>query len=318
MPEVADWYIMEQQVDIMKGFRISKRESVSGNIRRILLEQIDYIIAHCESEQENIHKSIHEIRKSIKRIRAVLRMVREEIGYSSYYRENVFYRDRNRGTSDLRTYNVLVLTLEEVMKNLGGKVPREELEQLTGPIREKREALLSGVMSDDRMLRQLGKDFRKARKRLEDLPVDNEGFEVFYGGMFRIYRQGKEYLHSVKENPDVHLLHDMRKRMKYLWYQVEILRPIYPATLKAFANSLENITEKLGIYHDLAVLEEYLGEHDGGLETVLRQTLLDACAFRREGLLPGIIRMSEAAYSEKPEAFMHRMQEYWRIFFRQE
>ncbi|MCK4751050.1 MAG: CHAD domain-containing protein, partial [Bacteroidales bacterium] len=80
----------------MNGFSISKRETVKENIDRILLEQVDYILGHCEGEQEDMHKSIHEIRKSIKRIRAVLRLIREEIGYSTYYRENVFYRDISR------------------------------------------------------------------------------------------------------------------------------------------------------------------------------------------------------------------------------
>ena len=103
---------MKVQQNIMKGFRISKRENVRDNINRILSEQIDYILEQSEKGEDEIHKSIHEIRKSIKRIRAVLRLIREEIGYSTYHRENVFYRDINRETSDLRTYNVLTLTLE--------------------------------------------------------------------------------------------------------------------------------------------------------------------------------------------------------------
>ena len=122
---------------------------------------------------------------------------------------------------------------------------------------------------------------------------------------------------SAKEKSDSHQLHDMRKRMKYLWYHIEILRPIYPGPLKAFANSLENISEKLGIYHDIDVLEEYLEQNQNLLERKYQQTLLDACEFKKTAILPGILRMSEAAYIEEPEAFMLRMGEYWKIFYRQ-
>ena len=129
----------------MKGFRISKRENIKENINRILYEQIDYILDHCKSKPEDMHVSIHEIRKSIKRIRAVLRLIRDEIGYSSYNRENVFYRDINRGTSELRTLNVLAFTLNGLSSDLSGKIPAKEMEPLIGSIRAKRERLLSRI-----------------------------------------------------------------------------------------------------------------------------------------------------------------------------
>jgi len=64
-------------------------------------------------------------------------------------------------------------------------------------------------------------------------------------------------------------------------------------------------------------LEQFLELEDVGLERQFQQTLLDACEFKKAGLLPGIMRMSEAAYIEEPDAFMHRISEYWKIFYRQ-
>jgi len=232
---------MLAQKNIMKNFRISKRETVRDNIMRILLEQVDYILELCENEQEDMHRSIHEIRKSIKRIRAVLRLIREEIGYSSYYRENVFYRDINRTTSDLRTYYVLAQTLEKFSSDLSKKIPAENMEPLIRSMSDKKEKLLSGIISSKGLLKNLSSEFRKARTRIPDLPIEHNGFEVFRGGVSRMYRQGRDYLITAKKKPDMHLLHDMRKRMKYLWYHMEILKPIYPGTLKAYANSLEHI-----------------------------------------------------------------------------
>jgi CHAD domain-containing protein len=301
----------------MNGFSISKRESVKENIDRILYEQIDYILGHCNREQEDIHVSIHEIRKSIKRIRAVLRLIREEIGYSTYYRENVFYRDINRSISELRTYNVLALTLESLKKDISGNFSEEVIDPMIESIREQRESLLAQVMSEDRVLSGLSKKFSKARKRIPGMPIEHDGFEVFAGGIFRMYRQGKEYLLAARKDPDMHHLHDMRKRMKYLWYHIEILRPIYPGLLKAYANSLEKITEKLGVYHDLAVLTEYLQHEDAGLRKNYQETLLDACEFRKSSILPGVMRNAGALFSEEPESLVQRMGEYWKIYYRQ-
>jgi len=308
---------MEVQRNIMKGFRISKRESVKENINRILLEQIDYILKHCKNEPEDMHISIHEIRKSIKRIRAILRLIREEIGYSSYYRENVFYRDIGRSISDLRTYNVLVLMLEDLKNNLDGSITTEALEPLIESVGMQREKLLFGILSDKRILYDLSVKFAEARSRIAELPIEKDSFEVFSGGIYRMYRQGKDLFLSVRKDPSMHQLHDLRKRMKYLWYQIEIIRPIYPGPLKAYASSLENIADKLGVYHDLAVLSKYLNEVDRGLKKGHKQTLMDACEFKKEALLPDIMRMTGAALSEEPGALLHRMNEYWKIYYRQ-
>jgi len=301
----------------MKGFSISRRQNVKENINRILLGQVDYILEHCENDQKDMHASIHEIRKSIKRIRAVLRLIREEIGYSTYYRENVFYRDMSRSISDLRTYNVLILSLENLLSDLSKNLPSKKVEPLIASIRLQRDNKLSEILTDDKALRDLSVSFTEARKRIPDLPVEHDGFEVFAGGIFRMYQQGKDFLSSAQTETGTHLLHNMRKRMKYLWYQIEILKPIYPGALKAFANSLEDISERLGIYHDLAVLSEFLQEHDGGLEGKIQETLQDACEFKKSALLKGILRKAGTAFSEEPEALVQRMDEYWKVYYRQ-
>lgn len=301
----------------MKGFSISKRENVKESVSRILLGQIDYILKHCESEQKDIHISIHEIRKSIKRIRAVLRLIREEIGYSTYYRENVFYREINRSISDLRTYNVLLLTLESLQSDLSGKIPSESLKPVTDLVREQRERKLSEILSDDKILKDLSVSFTGAKARIPDLPIERNSFKAFSGGVFRMYRQGKDYLIQARKDPDMHHLHDMRKRMKYLWYQVEILRPIYPGMLKAYGKSLENVSEKLGVYHDLAVASEFLRKNYGGLRDEIHETLLEACEFKKSALLPGLLKKSGVLFSEEPESLVQRLGEYWKIYYQQ-
>jgi CHAD domain-containing protein len=301
----------------MKGFRISERESVKETINRILYEQIDGILENCENKRDDFHKSIHEIRKSIKRIRAVLRLVREEIGYSSYYRENVFYRDINRSTSYLRTLNVLTLSLENIQTDLADKLEPERIEPLLVDIRQQREKMLAGMLSSDRVLKDLSVQFMDGRSRIPTLPIHNNKFEARAGGIERMYRQGKAYLNDSIKKTDTHQLHDMRKRMKYLWYQIEILKPVYPGLLKAYGSSLESISERLGIYHDLAVLSAYLQENETGLEEMVRDTVIEACEFKKSAMLPDIFSQASAAYTEEPEAFIQRLDGYWKIYYRQ-
>jgi len=298
----------------MNSFSISKRESVKENINRILSDQVGYILEHCRGEQKDIHYSIHEIRKSIKRIRALLRLIREEIGYSTYYRENIFFRDINRSISDLRTYNVLNITLKKFQTDLSNTIPGETFEPLIKSIIEQRDLLLSGMLSKDSALNNLPEKILEAGDRIRKLPVEQNGFEVFEGGLQRTYRQGRKYFSIAYENPGMHPLHDMRKRIKYLWYQMEILKPVHPGIMRAIFNSLGKISEGLGVYHDLDVLTEYLQNNDTQLEPRVVETLIDASELKKTTLLPRIWKQAGPIYSEKPGAFVGRMNEYWRYY----
>ena len=129
-----------------------------------------------------------------------------------------------------------------------------------------------------------------------------------------MYRQGKKYLQDVRENPSPKQLHDLRKRLKYFWYQVEILKPIFPGPLKAYASTLERIGENLGIYHDLQVLQEFLSELTIIPDAIINETLQEACLAMQSMLLHNIWPMADIAYSEKPAALVNRLASYWRVY----
>ena len=302
----------------MKGFSISNTESISINIHRILLEQFHYIIMQSEKDQEEIHESIHETRKSMKRIRAVLRMIRDEIGYSSYYRENTFYRDLSRNLSEIRNFEVLSGSIQNLQKDLSNTIPADVFALLEGELDRQWNLVAGGPAVLTQLLKEIAGKIEIARDRIYDFPIKHNDFRAFEGGLFRMYRQGKKYLQDVRENPTPNQLHDLRKRLKYFWYQVEILQPIFPGPMKAYASTLEKIEENLGVYHDLEVLQEFLSELTIISDPQIKETLQEACLAKKSMLLYNIWPMADMAYSEKPEAIINRLASYWKVYARSE
>jgi len=91
---------------------LKNKESADEDLIRIMNDQIDIALSHLEKESDNdFDESVHEVRKCIKRIRAVLRLVRDDIGKQKYRKENFFFRDINRNMSELRSINVNIETL---------------------------------------------------------------------------------------------------------------------------------------------------------------------------------------------------------------
>lgn len=298
----------------MKGFCISNTESISINIQRILLEQFHYIIIQSENSQEEVDKSIHETRKSMKRIRAVLRMIRDEIGYSSYYRENTFYRDLSRQLSEVRNFEVLSGSLKNLQKDLSNTIPSDVFVLLEEELGRQRNSVKGGQAGLSQLLKEMAGEIKIARNRIYDFPIRYDDFRAFEGGLFRMYRQGKRYLQNARNNPSPTHLHDLRKRLKYFWYQVEILQPIFPGPMKAYASTLETIAENLGVYHDLQVLQEFLNELTVISDDKLNETLQEACLARKSMLLYNIWPLADIAYSEKPSAMVNRLASYWKVY----
>ncbi len=70
-------------------------------MRRIVIEQVDRCTDLLRHEPD-LDRCVHEMRKALKRVRAVLRLMRGELGRFRYRQENVVIRDAARRWSPFR------------------------------------------------------------------------------------------------------------------------------------------------------------------------------------------------------------------------
>ena len=298
----------------MSEFELKHNETVAENITRILTSQADNVKSHCKAGPDKRHEAIHEIRKSIKRIRAILRLVRGEIGYSTYYRENIFYRDLNRSLSDIRALNVLVASSRVLQSDLSDTLEESRFNPLIGSLQEKRDQMLDRLILKENLLHSILKQMDSAKRRIRKLPIEHNDFRAFDGGLTRIYKQGLLYRDLSQAQPVPENIHNLRKRIKYHWYHMQILQPISPSILKPYTETLDMIGENLGQYHDLAELQSHLELNPGILENHLQSTLTDGCEIKKTSILNRIWKDVEAVYSEKPGDLARRFARYWEIY----
>ena len=81
-------------------------------------EQLGKALEHLACQDGKRDKHIHEARKATKRLRALVRLVRRELGDEVYALENQCYRDAGRRLSELRDATVLVETLDRLVESL--------------------------------------------------------------------------------------------------------------------------------------------------------------------------------------------------------
>src|ERR671923_1603716 len=98
-----------------RSFKLREGEPVPRGIARIARGRIDHAIDELEGRTDSsLEEAVHEARKDMKKLRAVVRLVRGEIGDQVYRRENECFRDAGQALSGVRDADVMLSTLAKL------------------------------------------------------------------------------------------------------------------------------------------------------------------------------------------------------------
>jgi len=80
------------------AYQLKENESLIEGLRRVGQEEQQETLEALTSD--NPHKGVHEARKHLKKLRALIRLVRDELGHEQYKKRNNFFRDIGRHCKD--------------------------------------------------------------------------------------------------------------------------------------------------------------------------------------------------------------------------
>lgn len=297
------------------AYRLKSDESVSEGIRRIAGEQLDRAIQHLESQEGSRDKHVHEARKSMKRMRALLRLVREEIGAGICRRENDCFRDVGLQLAGMRDATVLINSLGELVAKAGKGMRRDRFATVHKWLVERRESAYQPPPEEGDGMRSVVDELRWARARVAEWPLAHDGWKGLEGGLQQVYARGRSQFERVCVQAEEELFHDWRKWAKYLWYHTQLLREIWPPLMDVMAGELDELGEVLGQDHDLSVLRStVLSQMDRPIRATTLQALLELIEERQEQLRDRAEGIGRRAYVERPRDFTRRMCGYWRAW----
>jgi hypothetical protein len=289
------------------AFRFKLDEPVEREFRRIGLEQIQrarrQLDANVAPETE-----IHEARKCIKRIRALLRLGREGLGEKAFHAENARFRAIAAELAPARDDHVILQTILMLEAEASDK-DRTSLARLKAMVLE------HGNGSSEESCKRISdanKALDRAARRFHRLAIEPDDFSTLANGLTRSYRRGlKWFAFAYAQNND-EAFHEWRKCVQAHWRHMSLLSRIWPAVFDARVVAARELSQILGEDHDLAILKTRLAalppgalpEHDTrDIERMIlpRQLKLRHAAHPRGLLL----------YAEKAKAHGRRIVALW-------
>ena len=282
-----------------RAYRLKAGEPLPEGIVSIAQGRIDHAIAElCGKSDTKPHEAVHEARKDLKKLRALLRMTRGELGEETFRRENAFFRDAARELAGVRDDDVMLETLRSI--DLPAGMERElrkavQAHRAVGDGTEHRTAAASVVAM-----------LREGRGSVEDWPLERDSFDALGEGLERTYRRGRRDYRAARTEPTVEALHEWRKRVKELWYHHTLLRSLWPPVMQAVGDEAHELASRLGDDHDLAVLADWIRDR-----TDAEPEFFEAVEQRRSKLQTEALGLGKRLYADKPSAYVRRLQGLW-------
>ena len=240
------------------NYRIDPRPPLTSEVQRIAAEEIGEALRHLASARDNPDKALHECRKRLKSVRALLRLVRS--GDDAFAKaENTRYRDVSAKLAVAREAGALIETVDRLAKAFADEAAGGAF----APVRDRLVARRADVLEEDLAavvgpavaaceagMRRIGK------LALPDQP--ERAAEILAEGAGKTMRRARKALQKAKKRGEPNDFHDLRKAVKAHAMHLSLLKKLWPSPVKPRRQAVDALGEKLGELHDIFVLRALL------------------------------------------------------------
>jgi CHAD domain-containing protein len=200
------------------AYRLKRSRAVGKGLKRVAGQQLKKAAKQLRAGgAQGGEDPIHEARKSIKKVRALLRLIQDELG-AACRGESARLRQAGRNLSPVRDAEALITAFDRLVKRR--KVRKGDVASIR----------IGLVEHKTRLEEKIGLAELMAR----------DGFKAIRGGLKKTFHRGRKAMWAALKSRSREDLHEWRKRVKDHWYYVRLLTAESPCQrrLKALENAL--------------------------------------------------------------------------------
>lgn len=230
---------------------------IHEELRRIGIEicndGLEELIVHSNPDEIVIHNT----RKRIKFLRALLRFVKYEVDGVIFSSQNNFLRH----IKNLSTRQREIVVLEKALLQLLATSSRSStivfLQEVLATI-ELEKLKISLDPSHDELVERYKKLIIVYRNLIREWEFSKKDVRMLVRGLHELYLRARRLLAVSKPSRDVHHLHDLRKRTKDIYHIISILRPASRTDFSKLIRDFKRLSDLLGDIHDLFTIPHYI------------------------------------------------------------
>lgn len=265
-------------------FRIAPSRSLDAEVMRILDETGGRVIGHLEDREGDHGKALHEARKGIKKLRALLLLVRAA-DKPLMKGEGRRLRDAARLIAGPREATAAVETVDRFIAGFPAKVETCHLAEIRDAL-DARHARIAGQALDEAR-DEAAAMCRAALERIrrsQSLADVSDG-AVLAKGFAKALKHWGKALEKARARGEPEDFHELRKAVKAHWAQLGLLSDFIGGNIKKRRAEVEELGERLGEINDIHVMRDGLANGALGLPEAIDTKPFDRLLRKNVGAL---------------------------------
>jgi DNA repair ATPase RecN len=285
-------------------YRLRKDESVSKGLRRVVTKQLR-AAAKQLAVAEPSEDAIHDARKIIKKVRAVVQLLQHELGSR---RDRKRLRHAGHLLSPLREADAALATADALCDRDGKELSTETCNEIREILNQRKQRLCDAATHDQAGARA-AKALDQIRRSAKDWPWKQVRFPVFSAAIQRSYKKAVRGMSRAREGNTARNFHQWRKRVKTLWYALRLVEKCAPR--RRLLADLERLEARLGEDHDLLALRAQLSANRR-LATTARARVRVLSEERQAALRRQALSIGARVFKATPRVFIRQLRRQWR------
>jgi len=288
------------------AFRLKRKKAVGRQLSHVVSAELTSAVDAAGGSGMSVD-NVHEVRKHLKKVRAVLRLLEASLG-QAYDSLNGGLRSASRRLSALRDADASLETLEKLRVRYPRVLTASVVRSLVRALKaDKQRAqsrvprLLPGVVRTlERSTRTVPRRIRKAADQ-----------DAMRAGMRRTYRRAREAMTLARGQNDDEGLHRWRRRVKDHWYHMRLLKGVN-GRISGRVRRLKQLGAWLGDHQNLVVLHRQIlnaPAHFGDERTIA--AVLGCIDERQLDLRRRAYKRGSRLFAAGPARFRRQIDRWW-------
>ena len=306
------------------AYRIDLTKSLSKEFKRVGLEQI----AACQvrlgarlgarvgkpghadggvADGGVADGGVHDVRKGLKRIRALIVLAAPALGADAARHERHRYRDLGRMLAERRDRDVLLRTIAAIdtQFGLGANGPTASVARA---LQASGERPGMGVMSS-----RVGLGLERAAVAMAALDFSAADNKALIAALQGTYQDGRDGLRRARRDGDDETLHDWRKSVQLHWRHMRLVGDVWPGECDARMQAARLLSQQLGAHNDLGLLTTFVQQAKrGDVPRRDRDLVLQFVAIAQKQLRRSVRPLGHILFAETAPSFGGRFAAYYR------
>lgn len=286
-------------------------QNIGNRLIQAISHQAEKAGYFCAAENISSNQKVHELRRGFKRIRALLRFFRE-IPDNPAVQLNEDIRNFGKLLAPLRESAVNVdLFDKEISGN--NHLPEKKIRIAREFMVQKNKNLVERGFIENNLhntIRTFFDGFETIlTKNNSELPTRVQ----LCREVSQSYLKSITVYSQLADNPHPEEWHELRKKLKRLWYQLDFIKFLHPRYFKLKTDQLNKITDQLGDDHDLHVFAEDLLNESYGFDQEELRILINQTEHLRElNQLKLRLRLKQF-FTAPPEEFDQKLERFFKL-----